>query len=1373
MKDRYKKIRPLGSGSFATSWLAQNQNGANVVLKEYKSQSISEARREYLFLNAAADQNIVRVIDFEETPPILIMEFIEGKELDYSAGTGEKYKIFAKLAATLAHLHSIGICFNDLKPANIIIQNNEPYLIDLGLATPDHFSDSIFRGTPAYSAPEKLTKNHNSFAADVFAFGLICLHILQHHLPAERMSFPEYKKLLSSPEEWQKYLKANVRDNFLRKILSSAAIERPAMAEIAAWFAKKAEINLSIIKRSLINDHLFSYQLKATQKLIQTKKLICSEEDEPERIINHVRLWLETDGMETVVLKESDFIWQPEKFFSGFGMEKPKSLFDTIMHSSRNYLLHRDLTDTKSELFNQLSNFKNCFLIDQKNESDLDKVTGEELEEICRRYSLKIIFKEFSATPRTIRRLLIEADGSWKPPKTTSEIIGLLAAFKLPIAISLLEKIFPKFYSILPELVMNSKIKLQEDNLIYMGEQIKVKLSENLIQKVLNLSQESQNLTLAAKAALLSQDHLKAVEFLETHINFLSNKEYYLTALEIMHIFSKELSLPVSLQKKEAFLYWKNGLPETALQKYDQIPISDIDPEFAVILSDKAVVLQELNRLDEAQEIYEKIMIIFRETSDKKSYLRSLNNLAVIHVQQKNFAAAEKAFLQLLQEASQAENKQFMTMAHLNLADVYLRKGNWKQSLYQAQTAAEYGRKFKRSTIEIWARIYAIQAQWAMGTAEKLDEIITQMLDDKNLLEQTSLMEDFCQNMLPVLLDLSPDNCDKCIKILTESSRSSESRTMIMFWYHIRMMNFIEAQKKAFSLKDVVMKNIAEAYLSADKKKMLIALQQAGIQNDCFEYLQNAFFILKHELFQKDQDIELEVKNYLSQYSFAPISKMKADSEPELKHLDLLWQIISLIHSNESFANTISAILNGIIRIAQLERAVFYQFKSNEVAPMQAIDYNLRNIDVSNIRVSSTVLQETIRQGHIRFYENLQEDTVFDIHSSIFGLGLRTAVCYPLIINGLIRGAIYADATAAKTFSAQEQSLLEALFAQAKAALEKNEKIENLLQIKERVESTSDDSFPEIIGSSKPMQKIFSLLRTVGSHNVNILITGPTGSGKELIAKALHKLYNPKSPFIAVNCAAIPENLLESELFGYSKGAFTGAVKDTKGKIEAAEGGTLFLDEIGDMPAALQAKLLRVLQDRLITPLGSTKEIPVSFRMITATNQALKELVDSGKFREDLYYRLNVVQIDLPALSERKDDILPLAKFFLNKYNVKFEKKLKNLGEKTARFLLQKDWRGNVRELENTIEKAVLLSDGEELNAELLDLEKGEFDIISADQMPVGWEEYREYRKRIIEQMDKRYAENLVKKASGNINKASHLGRIPRPQIYRIIKKKQ
>lgn len=227
------------------------------------------------------------------------------------------------------------------------------------------------------------------------------------------------------------------------------------------------------------------------------------------------------------------------------------------------------------------------------------------------------------------------------------------------------------------------------------------------------------------------------------------------------------------------------------------------------------------------------------------------------------------------------------------------------------------------------------------------------------------------------------------------------------------------------------------------------------------------------------------------------------------------------------------------------------------------------------------------------------------------------------------------------------------------------------------------------------MQAIFDLIHTVADTNASVLILGESGTGKELVAKALHYNSSRKDkPFVSINCASIPENLLESELFGYKKGAFTGANSDKKGLFQVAHGGTLFLDEIGDMPFSLQAHLLRALQEREITPLGSESKIPIDIRLIAATNKSLKTLVKEKRFREDLYYRLNVIEIQLPPLRERKDDIPLLVKHFIQKVSEREHRPAIDISEEALLALMNYSWPGNVRELENCIERAVILARG-------------------------------------------------------------------------------
>jgi two-component system NtrC family response regulator len=233
------------------------------------------------------------------------------------------------------------------------------------------------------------------------------------------------------------------------------------------------------------------------------------------------------------------------------------------------------------------------------------------------------------------------------------------------------------------------------------------------------------------------------------------------------------------------------------------------------------------------------------------------------------------------------------------------------------------------------------------------------------------------------------------------------------------------------------------------------------------------------------------------------------------------------------------------------------------------------------------------------------------------------------------------------------------------------------------------------------MREIYQLIEKVAPTPASVLITGESGTGKELVARAIH-INSPreKSPFISVNCAALPETLLESELFGHERGAFTGATSMRKGRFELADSGTLFLDEIGDIPLPLQAKLLRVLQERSFERVGGIRPINVDVRIITATNRDLKDEVDEGRFREDLYYRLNVLHIHLPPLRERADDIPMLTDHFINKFAKMLKKPNLRISGDALRFLVGLPWEGNVRELENTIERAAILCSGDVIRAE-------------------------------------------------------------------------
>jgi len=315
--------------------------------------------------------------------------------------------------------------------------------------------------------------------------------------------------------------------------------------------------------------------------------------------------------------------------------------------------------------------------------------------------------------------------------------------------------------------------------------------------------------------------------------------------------------------------------------------------------------------------------------------------------------------------------------------------------------------------------------------------------------------------------------------------------------------------------------------------------------------------------------------------------------------------------------------------------------------------------------------------------------------------------------------------------------------------------IEENISLRRRIEDRYN--FEGIIAKSHKMLKIFELIKTVAPTSTTLLIIGKTGTGKEVVARAIHhQSQRQNKPFIVTSCAALPESLLESELFGHEKGSFTGAVERKKGKFEAGDKGTLFLDEIGEINANTQIHLLRALEEKKITRVGSNEEIDVDVRVIAATNRNLKTLVQQGKFREDLYYRLNVVTIDLPPLVDRREDILPLAEHFLKKYAEENKNRIKNFSPEVVEFMLNYSWPGNVRELENMVERGVILSKN---------------NTITLAELPQDIIHPAPAEGKTIEAVMRNHIINVLEETKSNISKTAKILGIRRMTLYNKLKK--
>lgn len=344
----------------------------------------------------------------------------------------------------------------------------------------------------------------------------------------------------------------------------------------------------------------------------------------------------------------------------------------------------------------------------------------------------------------------------------------------------------------------------------------------------------------------------------------------------------------------------------------------------------------------------------------------------------------------------------------------------------------------------------------------------------------------------------------------------------------------------------------------------------------------------------------------------------------------------------------------------------------------------------------------------------------------------------------------------AKPFNLEEIRLVVRKVLDKKALVDDNRFLRN--QLKKKY------SFGNLVGNSEAMVEVYKTIEKIKDSRATILILGETGTGKELVARAIHfNSVRSEKPFLPVNCAALAETLLESELFGYVKGAFTGAVRDKQGVFEVAHGGTVFLDEIGDISPRLQQILLRVLENGEIQPVGSTTRRKVDVRVVAATNKELEDMVKQGTFRADLYYRLNVISLELPPLRMRKEDIATLAGHFLRKYATENEKTINDMSRDALRLLERYHWPGNVRELENVVERATLLETSREITPESLPE-----NIRNAPQAPpVNPDE----DLQTLEEVGRTYIETVLKKTGGNKARASEILGINRTSLWRMIQR--
>jgi transcriptional regulator with GAF, ATPase, and Fis domain len=413
--------------------------------------------------------------------------------------------------------------------------------------------------------------------------------------------------------------------------------------------------------------------------------------------------------------------------------------------------------------------------------------------------------------------------------------------------------------------------------------------------------------------------------------------------------------------------------------------------------------------------------------------------------------------------------------------------------------------------------------------------------------------------------------------------------------------------------------------------------------------------------------------------------------------------------------------------------------------------------------ISDSIVQQVLQSGKPIIVSDALADTTFGKSESVIAMKLSSVMCAPLVSQGQIIGGLYVGNDKVKSLFERTQLELLSIFASQASLILQNAMLLSALRAdKAKLEAElKDKRFGEIIGACPSMMEVFRKLQKVAGTDISVLITGETGTGKELIAREVHRRsQRAEGPFITINCGAIPENLIESELFGHVKGAFTGAIASRPGKFQIADKGTLFLDEIGELPLNLQVKLLRALQERVVFRVGESKPEKVDIRIVAATNRNLEEEIRNGNFREDLYYRLNVVNIWLPPLRDRGDDVGIIAKALLTKYADELKSPVKGFSPAALAAIRKYAWPGNIRQLENRIKKALVLCDQTLLSAEDLDLGTTAENAI----MPL---------EKAKEEFQRKYVLEVLERNNGNRTQtARDLGVDPRT-IFRYLEKEQ
>ncbi|MCK4353321.1 sigma 54-interacting transcriptional regulator [candidate division WOR-3 bacterium] len=843
-------------------------------------------------------------------------------------------------------------------------------------------------------------------------------------------------------------------------------------------------------------------------------------------------------------------------------------------------------------------------------------------------------------------------------------------------------------------------------------------------------------------------------------------------------------------------IYWKAGKRNKARNLYEKglKIVEDKGDAFGIAQYHKTLGILERDNGDYKKALHHhKIALdIFRGIDRKQEIVGSYGDIAITYKKKGELDKVIQSYRSALSILKKIKDKPLIAQIHNNLGDFYQKKGNEKKAMQNFKQALH----IKEEIGDLQGTAFASQSigELLMSTNKPKDALEflnkgLKIFKDKNMKKELSeLYQTFAEaHILLSELDSAEEYCKKGVKL------STKINNQLVLGMLFRTMGIIRSRQRKldeslshFSKSTELLKQLGAKYelgktfltfgeeIFSIKERIGKKFWQEGLLEDILTKLKEAEEIFKSLNALRELERVKKLNKEIEKYS--PLFLHPIPGED--KRLKTLYRMTQIVNSTLDLDELLSRIFDLTIEATGAQRGLILLQEDQKLKVKIA-----RNMDRQSILdmtgFSQTIAEDVANKGELIITPDAKNDPRFKDRKSVAKFKLLSILCIPLRIKEDTIGAIYLDNRKKEgIFTPEDLNFLRSFANQSGVAIENAKLTTQLKQANEllQLENISIKKevdylrevveekyrFGKLIGKSKPMQRVYTTLKKIVECESPVVIEGETGTGKELVANIIH--YNgprKEKKFVTINSSAISENLIESELFGHKKGAFTGATEDKEGLFEIADTGSIFFDEIAELSPQVQAKLLRVLENGELRRVGSTKSKKVNVRMITATNKDLKKRVEEGKFRKDLYYRLNVMSIKMPPLREKRDDILLLANHFLKEVNKKQGKKIRGFTPRVFYFLQNYGWPGNMRELENVIERAVIIADGEKITERELPL------LLTKQSYPTKESPI----PHPLKDAEKSCILTALNATSWNKKKAAKILRISRPTLDRKIKK--